>query len=145
MVHLKKISLPEVRKGIAIAYDGDQDLFDKYHVKQCDLFSAVMTTLEMIRETAAQRNLSYYKVVYKQIPIGYVVVFDDFLYSYGINKKFRKKEILIDWWDQVKKITGRKFFSMLYKNNKRAEQFLLKQGMKIHSEDEETITFYNEN
>lgn len=146
MVTLKKISLPEVRKGVAIAYDGDQELFDKYHVAPCDFFHACMITLEMIRDTAKQEKLSYYKVVYKQINIGYVVIFHDFLYSYGINPKFRKKEILIQWWAEIKKLLGKRFVTMLYENNIRALKFLEKQGMKIAQVDEanKTITLINE-
>ena len=144
MVTLKKISLPEVVKGVAIAYDKDQDLFDKYHIGKCDFAGAVMSTVAMIREASKERNLSYYKVVYKQTPIGYVVVFPDFLYSYGINPKFRKKEILVDWWGQVRKLLGRNFATQLYPNNTRAADFLVKNGMKAYEQENDTILFVNE-
>lgn len=146
MVRLKKISLPEVREGIAIAYQGDQDLFDKYHVGQCDHFTATMKTMEMIREIAKEYELSHYKVVYDKKNIGYVTSFDGFLYSFGINRKYRKKDILIAWWEEVKSLMGKRFFAQLYKNNTRAINHLVKQGMSIvegHN-DEHSVLLINE-
>jgi hypothetical protein len=102
-----------------------------------------MITMEMIRDASKVKKLSYYKAVYKQIPIGYVVLFNDCLYSFGINKKYRKKEILIDWWSSVRSLMGKNFFTALYKNNERAINFLVKQGMVATEYEDGSVLLVN--
>ncbi len=145
-VRLKKISLPEVRVSIAIAYQGDQELFDKYHIGKCDHLSATIKTMEMIREVSKEYDIANFKVIYDKKNIGYVSVFEGFLYSFGINKSYRKKDILIEWWQEIKKILGNRFFAQLYHNNTRAIEFLKRQGMKVVEDhkDEQTVLLVNE-
>lgn len=137
MVTLTKISKPELIKAVSIAYEGDHELFEKYHIGKMNFMQCVFSTMDMIRDCAEERELRYYKAIYKKQPIGYVVCFDEFLYSYGINIKFRKKDILIEWWEEVKKIMGGKFMTMLYENNLRAIEFLKKQKMEVFMEDKD--------
>lgn len=146
MIRLAKISLYELPELIAISYQGDNDLLQKYHIAPMDLQSAIESTFGMIYSVAQMKKAYYYKVVYQKQPIGYVVTFDgNFLYSYGIAVKFRKKDILIDWWEQVKQLLDDDFGTMLYGNNYRASDFLQKQGMKITQEDKQhnVLTFIN--
>ena len=148
MVSLVKISKPELIKMISVAYEGDTELFDKYHVGKMGFMDCVFSTMDMIRDCAVERELRYYKVVYQKIGIGYVVEFDDFLYSYGINIKYRKKPILIAWWNAVRSIMGNNFMTMLYENNIRAIEHLKLQGFEVLIEDKEnhSVTLvYNKN
>ena len=135
MVTLVKISKPELLESVAISYEGDNDLFLKYHIAPMDFMNCVMATMGMILDTAKEKELRYYTVIYKKKKIGYVVEFDDFLYSYGINIKFRKKDILIAWWREVSRVMGGKFMTMLYLNNTRCITHLRKQGFEIFQED----------
>lgn len=137
MIRLVKISKPELLESVAISYEGDNDLFEKYHIAQMDFMNCVVATMGMILDTAKEKDLTYYTVMYNKNKIGYVVVFEDFLYSYGINIKFRKKNILISWWAEVVKIMKGKFITMLYLNNERAISFLKKQHMVVMQEDKE--------
>lgn len=146
MVALKRISLFDLPKLIYISYKGDSDLLNEYHIAKMDLRSAVDSTFSMIMTASKIKDLKYYKVIYERQPIGYVATYDDnFLYSYGISVNFRKKDILIDWWKQIKKILVDDFNTMIYGNNTRAIEFLKKQGMKIIQEDKEhnVLTFIN--
>jgi hypothetical protein len=152
MITVKKISKTEIPALIANAYQGDEDLLDKYYnlnrfnldVK-VDFPIAVLDTLDIIDEVSKVYKLSYYKVIYQKKPIGYFVTFDGFLHSFAINKKYRKREILIGWFEEVKKVLGKHFICMLYDVNTRAINHLQKQGMKIVHTDEEhrTVTLQN--
>lgn len=146
MIRLAKISLYELPELIAISYQGDNDLLQKYHIAPMDLQSAIESTFGMIYSTAQMKKAVCYKVIYQKKPIGYVVTFDgNFLYSYAIAVKFRKKDILISLWDRVKSILDENFSSMLYSNNTRAANWLVKSGMKLVSEDKQNnvLTFIN--
>ena len=129
MITLNKISISKLPDYVEIAYKGDTDLFTKFHVSTFDFKGAVMSTLLMILDVAKTRQLSCYKVIYQKEPIGYVVSYEGVLYSFGINIKFRKKDILLSWWEELKKTIGREFVCRLYRNNTRAIEFLKKQQM----------------
>tara|TARA_R110000868_G_scaffold36279_2_gene128920 strand:- start:545 stop:982 length:438 start_codon:yes stop_codon:yes gene_type:complete len=138
MITIKKISKSELPKLVAISYEKDEELFDKYHIGKMDFPSAVLSTLDLIHEASQELKLSYYKVIYQKQSIGYFVTFDGYLYSFGISMKYRKREILIGWFDCIKKVLGKNFRAMLYDNNTRAIKHLEKQGMQIIDFDEET-------
>lgn len=147
MIRLKKISLHQINDMIKLSYHNDTDLFEKYHlpllmpIKEED---AAKVTFEMIKDASKMKQLCNYKVLYNNLPIGYVTTFDNnFLYSYAINPKYRKKDILIDWWEKVKDELDDKFQTVIYANNERAIGFLLKQKMQILSRKNDVITFVN--
>ena len=142
MVELVKISKFELPTVIKIAYEGDDDLLDKYHVDKYDIMGAVASTLHMIHKTVEWEDMEmdYFKVMYNETPIGYICTYPNNLYSFGINKEYRTKEILIDWWGKVVQQLGEGFITMLYPNNTRAINFLKKQGMKLVDDVEENCT-----
>lgn len=138
MVSLKKISLYELPDLIYRSYDGDKLLLDKYHIQRFSLINAVQSTFSMIHTASRIKQLCIYKVVYEKQPIGYVVTYDgNFLYSYAIAVKFRKKSILADWWQQVKKVLDKDFSTMIYGNNERAINFLKRNNMEVIQEDKQ--------
>lgn len=145
MITIKKISKSELPKLVAISYEKDEELFDKYHIGKMNFPQAVLSTLDLIDDASQKLKLSYYKVVYQKQPIGYFVTFDGYLYSFGISMKFRKKDILVGWFVAVRKVLGLNFRAMLYENNTRAISHLEKQGMKVIDIDQETkiVTLQN--
>lgn len=145
MITIKKISKSELPKLVAISYERDEELFEKYHIGKMNFPQAVLSTLDLIDEASQQFKLSYYKVIYQKQPIGYFVTFGDYLYSFGISMKFRKKDILVGWFLGVRKVLGKQFKALLYENNTRAISHLEKQGMKIVDIDNETkiVTLQN--
>jgi hypothetical protein len=106
VIRLTKISLFELPELIHLCYKNDNDLLNKYHLAPMDLGSAIESTFGMIYTASRIKKLECYKVIYLKQPIGYVVSYDngELLYSYAIAPKFRKKDILINWWQQVKGI-----------------------------------------
>jgi len=150
MITIKKISKSELPKLVAISYERDEELFEKYHSKtmyvgKINFPQSVLATLDIIDDASQQFKLSYYKVIYQKQPIGYFVTFGDYLYSFGISMKFRKKDILVGWFLGVKKVLGKQFKALLYEHNTRAISHLEKQGMTIVDIDNETkiVTLQN--
>src|SRR5882672_8611321 len=106
MIKLVKISIDELKQYVTIAYENDSDLFDKYHIGKFNLEQCVESTMAMIKEMCLYKEVNHYAVMYKNKSIGYVDIFENYLYSYGIAIAFRKKKILVEWWDEVRKTIG---------------------------------------
>lgn len=143
MIRTKKISKPKLLNLIKISYEDDFDLFDKYHVIKGDANSLSLETMGMIERASNDIELQYYRVLYNKTPIGYIVVGKQLLYSFAVNKKYRKKEILIKWWQTIKQILGKAFTTILYSNNTRAIKFLEKNGMEVFKTDGNLVTLIN--
>ncbi len=143
MITVKKISKTKLPELVALSYKDDQELFDKYHIAKLNFDGAVVSTLGLIHDASQKMILNYYKVIYKQQPIGYFVTFEGCLYSFGIAIKFRIKDVLIGWFESVKKVLGNHFRALLYENNTRAIDHLKKQGMKIFNIENNVVTLIN--
>lgn len=131
MITLERISKNELRPLVEKSYINDEELFNKYHVGKFNLRQCVEKTVEMVEEMGEVKDLNYFKVVCDGVGIGYVVTFENILYSFAIAMEYRKKDILIEWWDRVNEILGQEFYALLYKNNIRAVEFLKRQNMKV--------------
>jgi len=141
IVSVKKISKTQLPKLIELSYFGDDELLSHYHSgEDINYYNAIIKELDYIHQASKKFELSYHKLIYKQKPIGYFVTFDGFLYSFGIEKKSRKKEVLSNWFLSVRKVLGKEFVSMLYSYNTRAIKHLERQGMAIIDEDVENQT-----
>lgn len=132
MVELIEIPKNQLWELIFIAYIGDIDLLERFHVDEFKLAeTATDSTFEMIEITEKEMQLTYYGVYLKEKPIGYVIVSGNHLYSFAINIEYRIKSILKEWWLKVKKILGNHFTCLLFSNNGRAINYLKNRGMKI--------------
>jgi len=130
MVELKNISIFELKSFVSISYSGDKELLEKYHVEEYETEEqAVNSTMNMIRMTSEEVDMKCYSVFEEKEAIGYLCVFDNFLYSFGIKKEKRKMPILVDFWANILDILGSSFITMLYPNNVRAINWLRKCGM----------------
>jgi len=94
-------------------------------------------TYGMILQMAAEKKLNCYKVIYCKKSIGYFVNFENYLFSFGISKKFRKKEVLVDWWRSVVKSLEKNFMCILYPHQTAAIGFLKRNGMVVLEVDTE--------
>lgn len=61
--------------------------------------------------------------------IGFVYYFDNILVSFGINKKYRNKEVLTDLFENIKEWLGGNFITFMWKRNQRAINWFKKCGM----------------
>jgi len=138
MITVKKISIHSLPELIKTSYEGDKDILESQHIaKFTEVEPAAASTFGMIKDMAAEKKLNCYKVVYQKKPIGYFVTFDKFLFSFGINIKFRQKEILTKWWREVVQSLEKNFLCILYPHQQKAIQFLRKNGMVILEVDKE--------
>ena len=145
MVTIKKISVNNLPDLVYLSYLGD-DKLNKYssHVKDDDTSLATVVNRELcfIYEMGQTKELNYYKVIYQKKPIGFfVTIGDNWLYSFSINIKYRKKDLLIGWWKQIEKTLKKEFYCCLYEKNDRAINFLTKNGMKEKERENNTILF----
>ncbi len=143
MITIKKISKNALPDLVKISYEGDAELIEKYHPAKSDEQGSIDNTLEMVNDMAKIYDCSYYKVCVNKKPVGYFVVFENFLYSFCINIKYRRKEILIKWWQEIKSVLGKTFRTMLYTENHRAISFCLKNGMKVEGQRDNIVTLIN--
>lgn len=129
-MELIEISIDELNNYINIAFNGDTDLFSKYHIKGGTQEDCVFDTHSTIVEASDLFDTTCYKVLLRDEPIGFTVVSKKLrlLYSFGINKEYRKKEILELWFENVVNILG-VFNCYLWNINSRGITHLLKQGM----------------
>ncbi len=145
MIRIDKISKPKLLELIHNSYEGDNELFEKYHVEKGNAETLTLKTMSMIEDAAEKMSLTYYKVLFNKKPIGYFVIADKMglLYSFAINKKYRTKEVLINWFKSVKEVLGKAFTTVLYSNNTRAIDFLVKNGMEVNRTDGDLVTLIN--
>lgn len=141
MVRVKKISISVIGQYVAIAFKDDKELSLFYHdMKDPTIEKCVVDAVIRIFQLSEQRELSYYKVMNNKVPIGFFVLGSNFLQGFGIDIKFRNKEILTQWFNIVKKLMHNSFFTVLDSKNTRAINFLKRQGMKAENDENNLVT-----
>jgi len=147
VVTIKKISKSEIRPLVEISYANDTELLEKFHhLEGSDLAGIIDGTMSRICGFEKRDKIDFYKVMVNKAPSGFFVVGindagDKFLYSFAIEMKNRKKEVLMQWWNKICDVLGKRFYVMLLKKNSRAIAWLLRCGMKIFGDTTgETLT-----
>lgn len=149
MIKFEKISLDELKKLIYLSCEGDIELAKKYHSLNLDkrreytLEECISETFERIIDAEREVGLDKYKVLYQGEEIGYIVLFEDILYSYAIGMKYRTKEILTLWWKEICNLFENEFVTMIYSNNTRCLNFLLRNNMEIVEIEENILMLKN--
>ena len=145
MVTIKKISVNELPRLVQMAYEGDGAMFQYMPEHRSDYMSNVNGELFNIYELAQDKRMRYYKVIYQKKPIGYFVAFENVLYSFSINIKYRQKNILLSWWQELARTFNKGFLCYLEEKNQRAIKFLEKNRMKVENINEKTklVTLVN--
>lgn len=146
MVSLIKIDFEELKNFVTVAYNGDEDLLNKYHVGKYSLEEAVNVTMNMIEITSMDAPITYFGVVINGERIGYLCTFKNNLFSFGIDIKKRVGIILSEFWNRIKEVLGNSFISMLFPNNTRAINWLKKcQMQEVESEEDNCVTLLYHN
>lgn len=117
-------------------------MLDKYHFIQGTLDECVRDTVCKILWIAAKDSLEYFGIYYGKALIGFTVIGKSFLLSFGINIRYRRKEVLLDWWRKVCDLLDNEFATWIFKKNERTVKFLQRNGMEIVEDDPEK-EFYN--
>lgn len=142
MVTLKPISDDELEAAIRVAFEGDEAIYEYYdpNVPVASLEEIVRDVSRKIKAVQATDFLQNWGIFEGEKLIGYSVTGENFLFSFGVNIRYRKREILQEWWKQIKELMKQDFAVLLYSRNSRAIQFLLKNGCEIERE-EDGITY----
>lgn len=149
MIKFEKISLDELKKLIYLSCENDNELAEKYHSLnlgkrgEYTLEECINETFERIVDAEEEVGLDKYKVIYQGEEIGYVTLFEDILYSYAIGMKYRTKEILPLWWKGICNLFENEFVTMIYSNNTRCLNFLLKNNMEIVEVEDNILMLKN--
>src|SRR6266849_3414375 len=139
MVTMFDIQPEELRGFITIAFQGDTALINTYHLVNGSLDKCVNSTVMEIKKVARTDKLSYYGIIWDGRPIGFTVLGKNFLISFGINLRFRTKEILPLWWQLVCTALNEEFVTWIFKKNTRAIDFLKRNGMIVIEEHPDYI------
>ena len=138
MTELHEIYLSDLPGYVKIAFDGDSDLLSNIHISPGSLDHCVDNTMGMIMENASfyDKDMRVFRVERGDEVIGYTVVIinekaPNELYSFGINIKYRKKDILLCWLSEVEKILGKPYYIVLWSKNQRAIDFFEKNGFLV--------------
>jgi hypothetical protein len=136
----EEISINELKPYIAFAFMEDEDLFKKWHIVQGEPLECIEDTYNRIIDTIGHFYIECYRIVANEVIIGYTVLCKEYglLYSFGINKQFRDKETLKNWFAEIRNILGI-FDCILWKKNERAINHLIKQGMTIKNTTDDYI------
>ena len=144
MVELKEISIDATEWFIYIAFAEDKDLLVKYHTREKTLDELISNLIGDIEVVCDVMGMKCYAVVFDGEPIGFSVFNDVLLFSFGIEIHFRRKDILIEWFGELKKKMSSGFATCLYNENERAISFFKKNGMHVKVENDEfNLLVYN--
>lgn len=137
MLKVVPISAAEIERFMLIGFMDDRDLLTTYHHKPGDLQSCVKATMKNVTECAALITLQYYKLECDGKPIGFTITGPNILYSFGINIRYRKKEIVLEWLEKMRALLNDDFRVVLYNVNTRAIRFFMRNGMENIYQDKE--------
>ena len=136
MLELLKTNLTDLKQYIDIAFNEDKEL-----IKYFDRSAKVNDTNGMCNDVWDKlkdypnyfMHVYCYKVVLNKEPIGFVFITKapNLLVSFSINKKYRNKEILKEYFDKICIELDNEFECMLYNENSRGIRWLEKCGMDI--------------
>lgn len=135
-----KVDIFELRFLVRFGFGGDLDLLSKYQQLDTDFEEMINRNMEHIDQWPDK--LEYLRVDYDGKTIGFSVIdiHKAVLFSFGININYRKEDILKEWMIELKKVFNGVFYCCLWSKNKRAVEFLQKNGMKI-TKQEDFITY----
>jgi hypothetical protein len=142
MLEAKKIDVKDLRQYIDIAFANDCDLLN-YYDKSAGVLSGeamVVNTYNKIKDYLAYFHHCFaFKICIDGDDAGFIFFTKspNLLVSFSINKKYRQAEILKDYFESIKDSIADDFMCLLYKENTRAINWLVKCGMEVEFVNEE--------
>lgn len=141
MVELKTIPTGSLGVHIHEAFKGDWQLINTYHLVNGSLIDCVKSTFtEIDKFSSGPDKVEYYGIYLDGKTIGFTVVGENFLLSFGINIQYRTKEIVMQWWNMVCMMLNKAFVTWLFKKNTRAIDFCKRNGMEVIEDFPEYVT-----
>lgn len=130
-----------IKDTIKFTFDNDRDIFKYFDPNYPDI-----KTYDEIADNIYEKIKSHEKIFNtKFIDLRYGYIFyslePNLLISFGVNVNYRMPYIMEDFWNEIKKNLGSKFDCYLWAKNKRAIDWLKRNGMK---EDKKSDYFLND-
>lgn len=131
----------ELYDGIWVAFYGDYDLMEKFHDIGDTFENCVADTFLSIQNATSKKNTEWFHIIIKDEVIGYIVAskINSFLYSFGVNEKYRISDNIELWFFHIRKILGYEYTCALWAKNVQSINFLTKNGMKLYAKSEEML------
>lgn len=142
MLQLESISFDELKPLVELGFGDDPELMETFQQIKTEFGVTVQRNLDNIKNSQSLFEFTYYKVMWDGQPIGFTVIDKEkgLLWSFGINISWRKKEIAMQWFNEVSKYLDHFVICVLWNQNFRAIRFLERNGMKIMNRNDETVT-----
>jgi hypothetical protein len=141
MIVAEKIPIGDLKKYIEIAFEDDEELINFYDKtyslsSHSDMYKNTYSKLKEYKEYFGK--CCHYKIILDGVEIGFVFITKtpNLLVSFSINKTYRKKDILISFFNLIRNIFSEPFICLLYNENSRAINWLQKCGMEIENVDD---------
>lgn len=153
MIKLVKIDKNSLRFYVKLAFGGDMDLLEKYHISPGTLDHCANHTMGFIEENTNhyKDDIEFYAVVLDfETPIGYTVLIKNEkapheLYSFGIKKEYRTAENLKGWLNAVREQLKTPYYIVLWSKNDRAinfferNEFIVQRTSKLLDDEMKTL------
>lgn len=129
-----RIEMSDLKEFVAIAFKEDIKLLRQYS-SYSTMEELISTQVDNIVEFAKTKDVKCYGLFLEQTPIGFTVVSEKLLHSFGINIYCRQKEVKAIWLNWIKRLFENNFVVCLCRENTRAINYFLKNGLEKFSED----------
>lgn len=139
-ITVRKIPLSEIQDFCEIAFRGDNLFIEKYHLHDDTMDDLITNNVLNIFELSSQMKVKCYSVYFENKAIGFTVISKGLLYSFGIKKEYRTKEIVLTWLEWVKNLLDNDFIVCLLPENTRAIDFFTRNGLIISTTDKDNVT-----
>lgn len=129
-----RIPLTDLKEFVSIAFKEDTELLNRYS-SYSTMEELILTNVENTKELAKNKDVKCYGMFLEGTPIGFTVICEKLLYSFGINVYCRQSEIKKVWINWIKRVFENEFVVSLYKKNTRAINYFIKNGCEEFSEE----------
>ena len=144
-IGISEIERCDLLKYVSVALEEDLELICKYHFQDDTTEDMILSNLNNIEELAKTKEVKCFGVYLDDMPIGFTVVAERLLYSFGINVYCRQPDIVLTWYKWVRNYFKDDFVVCLYRENTRAINFFTRNGMMEFSDDGKVVYLINKN
>lgn len=129
-----RIHLEDLGEYVSIAFKDDKDLLTEYsHYSTME--ELIETNVANTIELAKTKEVKCYGLFLEDTPIGFTVISERLLYSFGINLYCRQKEVKAIWLSWLRRVFDNNFVVCLYSKNTRAINYFQRNRFEEFSND----------
>lgn len=138
--NIRRVDISELTELVSIALKEDEKLISKYHFQDRTIEELILNNIKNIEELAKTKEVKCYGIYLEEVnPIGFTVTSEKLLYSFGINVYCREAAIKAAWFMWLRKHFDNNFVVCLYRENTRAINFFLRNGLEEFSYDGKVV------